>query len=63
LANVITFGLTPQAGLNVVDSFGVTATISPSAVPEPASFVTMLMGVSFPLVTVGLLRRRALTNN
>jgi len=62
LNNVITFGLTPQAGLNVVDSFGVTATIT-AAVPEPASLVTMLMGIPFPLVVVGLLRRRALARN
>jgi len=57
LTNVITFGLTPNAGATVTDSFGVTATIS---VPEPATLVTMLMGIPLPLVVLGLLRRRRL---
>jgi hypothetical protein len=60
LTNVITFGLSPKPFLNVVDGFGVAARIEAAAVPEPASLVTMMMGVPFPLVIFGLLRRRAL---
>jgi hypothetical protein len=63
LNNVITFGLTPQTFVNVVDGFGVAARITAAAVPEPASLVTMMMGLPFPLVIVGLLRRRALAKN
>jgi hypothetical protein len=45
LTNVITFGLTPQPGLNVVDSFGVSAVIDPLAiVPEPSTLVLAAMG-------------------
>jgi len=59
LTNVATFGLSPAAAPNdIVDSFGVTATIS--TVPEPASLVTMLLGIPLPLVVLGLLRRRRL---
>jgi hypothetical protein len=42
-----------------VDSFGVTATITAqSTVPEPVSFVIMLLGIPMPIVAVALLRRR-----
>jgi len=60
LDNAITFGLAHPAstGPDIVDSFGVTATIRANAVPEPASLVTMLTGLPLPLVVVGLLRRR-----
>jgi len=60
LTNVATFGLSSAAGAanDIIDSFGVTATIS--TVPEPASLVTMLMGIPLPLVVLGLLRRRRL---
>jgi hypothetical protein len=58
LTNVITFGLSLAGTNDIVDSFGVTATIS--TVPEPASLVTMLMGIPLPLVVLGLLRRRRL---
>jgi len=59
LTNVITFGLSPAGTANdIIDSFGVTATIS--TVPEPASLVTMLLGIPLPLVVLGLLRRRRL---
>lgn len=61
LANVITFGLAHiTSGSDIVDSFGVTATITAAAVPEPASLVTMLLGIPLPLVVLGLLRRRRL---
>jgi len=60
LTNVITFGLTPSAGSDVTDSFGVTATVNANSVPEPASMVTMLLGIPLPLVVLGLLRRRRL---
>jgi len=60
LTNIATFGLSPAGPINdIVDSFGVTATITAS-VPEPASLVTMLMGIPLPLVVLGLLRRRRL---
>jgi len=59
LTNVVTFGLSPAGSTNdIIDSFGVTATIS--TVPEPASLVTMLLGIPLPLVVLGLLRRRRL---
>jgi len=60
LENSITFGLSkPAAGANdIVDSFGVTATVTANAVPEPASIVMFLTGMPLPLVVVGLLRRR-----
>jgi len=56
--NVITFGLAhPGAGApDIVDSFGVTATLS--SVPEPVSVVTMLMGTPLPLIVLWLMRRR-----
>jgi len=61
LTNVATFGLSPAGATNdIVDSFGVTATITAQVVPEPASLVTMLMGIPLPLVVLGLLRRRRL---
>jgi len=61
LTNVLTFGLSAAGATNdIVDSFGVTATISANAVPEPASLVTMLLGIPLPLVVLGLLRRRRL---
>jgi hypothetical protein len=57
LTNVITFGLSPAGVNDVVDSFGVTATIGANAIPEPSSVVLLLMGA--PLVVVlGMTRRR-----
>ncbi len=53
LTNVITFSLS-SAGAD--DTFGVTA--KASAVPEPASVVTMLIGLPLPLVGLAWLRRR-----
>jgi len=60
LDNTITFGLSKPAATapDVVDSFGVAATITAHAIPEPASLVMMLMGVPLPLVVLGRLRRR-----
>jgi len=60
LENSITFGLSkPGAGANdIVDSFGVTATVTANVIPEPASIVMFLTGMPLPLVVVGLLRRR-----
>jgi hypothetical protein len=61
LTNVITFSLTPTGGNDVVDSFGVTATITAqSAVPEPASFVTLATGIPISIVAIQLLHRRRL---
>jgi len=60
LTNVATFGLATATTNDVVDSFGVTATITAQAVPEPVSLVTMLTGIPLPLVVLGLLRRRRL---
>jgi hypothetical protein len=56
LTNIITFGLASTSGDDIVDSFGVTATIQ-AAVPEPATFVSVLTGIPFPIV-LELLRRR-----
>ena len=53
LTNVITFTL-PSSGAD--DAFGVTAKVT--AVPEPASVVTMLIGLPMPLVGLAWLRRR-----
>jgi len=60
LTNMITFGLAHPAATapDIVDSFGVTATVTANAVPEPASLITMLTAFPLPLVVVGLLRRR-----
>jgi hypothetical protein len=61
LTNVIMFGLTPTSGNDVVDSFGVTATITAqSTVPEPASFVTVATGIPISIIAIQLLRRRRL---
>jgi len=57
LTNVITFGLSPAGASNdVVDSFGVTATIN-TVVPEPSSWVMFLGSMPLPLVVAGFLRR------
>jgi len=60
LTNVATFGLShPGPGGNdIVDSAGVTATITANVIPEPASIVMFLTGMPLPLVVVGMLRRR-----
>jgi hypothetical protein len=60
LTNTITFGLTPDGSKVVSDGFSAQVTIAASAVPEPASLVTMLMGIPLPLVVLSLLRRRRL---
>ena len=56
LSNFISFSLTPNSSLSPVDSFGVTAKVT--AIPEPASVVTMLIGLPLPLVGLAWLRRR-----
>lgn len=62
LTNTITFNLTPGTlANNVVDSFGVTAVVTATSVPEPASLVMLLTGMPVPLVIVGWLRRRKAT--
>jgi len=60
LTNVATFGLAHPGATSpdIVDSFGVTATITANVIPEPASIVMFLTGMPLPLVVVGLLRRR-----
>jgi hypothetical protein len=55
LTNVITFGLTPNGTTVVSDGFSVQATIS--AVPEPATWVTMLTAFPLPVILMGLMRR------
>jgi len=55
LTNIITFGLSAATTNDVIDSFGVTATVTASAVPEPSSLVLLLMGAA-PLVIVGMTR-------
>jgi hypothetical protein len=63
LRNFVTWGIDapgltkPGPGGDVVNGFSQSATIA-VLVPEPASLVTMLLGVPFPLVVFGLLRRR-----
>lgn len=54
--NFISFSLSPSTP-GAVDIFGVTA--QATAVPEPASVVTMLIGLPLPLVGLAWLRRRA----
>jgi len=60
LTNVATFGLSHPGATSpdIVDSFGVTATITATVIPEPASIVMFMTGMPLPLVVVGLLRRR-----
>lgn len=55
LTNSISFSLTPSSS-GPSDSFGVTA--KATAIPEPASVVTMLIGLPLPLVGLAWLRRR-----
>jgi hypothetical protein len=55
LTNIITFGLTPAVGNDVIDSFSATATIT--SVPEPASLVLLSIGAA-PLLILGVARRR-----
>jgi hypothetical protein len=62
LTNNITFGLAPAGANDIVDSFGVTATITAAAIPEPASLIMMLTGMPLPLVVLGLLRRRRVSS-
>jgi hypothetical protein len=54
LTNTITFGLSAATTNDVIDSFGVTATVS--AVPEPSSLVLLLMGAGAPLIFVRMTR-------
>jgi len=63
LTNQITFGLsavgvTVPPRPDIVDSFGVTATITAAVVPEPTSMVVMLTSIPLPLLVLALLRRR-----
>ncbi len=54
LTNYISFSLVPGTG--PVDGFSVTS--KATAVPEPASMVTMLIGLPIPLLGIAWLRRR-----
>jgi hypothetical protein len=58
MTNVITFGLSPAGANDIVDSFGVTATVSANAVPEPSSLAIFFTSMSVPMVVVGLRHRR-----
>ncbi len=55
--NIIITG-SSATGANAKDVFGGQATISASAVPEPASLVMMLTGMPLPIVVMQMLRRR-----
>jgi hypothetical protein len=56
LTNKIVFGLSAPGGTNsIVDSFGVTATIT--AIPEPSSVVLLVTSMPLPLMVIALLRR------
>jgi len=57
MTNTITFSLSPATVHDIVDSFGVTATVALAPIPEPSSWVMFLTGVPLPVVLVGLLRR------
>lgn len=56
LTNTISFSLTPNSATTPTDGFSVTA--KATAIPEPASVVTMLIGLPLPLVGLAWLRRR-----
>ena len=56
LTNFISFSLTPSSSLSPTDGFSVSA--KATAIPEPASVVTMLIGLPLPLVGLAWLRRR-----
>jgi len=56
LTNVITFGLSPAGANDVIDSFGVTATIS--AVPEPGSLILLSMSAVPLVIILGEMKRR-----
>jgi hypothetical protein len=65
LRNVIEWGVSAPGldhptvtGPDVIDTFGVTATVQVNAVPEPASVVMMLMGTILPPAALWLRRRR-----
>ncbi len=58
LTNFISFSLTPSLTSSPVDNFGVTAKATATAIPEPVSVVTMLIGLPLPLVGLAWLRRR-----
>jgi hypothetical protein len=55
LTNTVTFDLS-HAGVNdVIDSFGITATVTANGiVPEPSSLVLLLMGAGAPLIVVSM---------
>jgi hypothetical protein len=53
------FGLTDPGKVELVDSFGVTVTVSGKKVPEPASSVMFVMGLPLSVFLVGWIRRRA----
>jgi len=53
LDNTISFGLIPSALFNPTDNFGIAAAVTAS-IPEPASVITMSIGL--PLALLGLTR-------
>ncbi len=55
LANSISFSLISSGAS---DQFGVSVNATATAIPEPASVVTMLIGLPLPLVGLAWLRRR-----
>jgi hypothetical protein len=57
LTNFISFNLIPSATLQPTDGFSVTAKIVSTVIPEPASIVTMTMGLPIPLLGLTWMRR------
>jgi hypothetical protein len=57
LNNFISFSLAPSATSSPTDNFNVVAGVT-SAIPEPASVVTMMLGMPLSLVCMAWLRRR-----
>jgi len=58
MTNVATFSLSAAGAIDIVDSLGVTGTVTASAVPEPSSLIMMSMGMPLAVVIASLIRRR-----
>jgi hypothetical protein len=54
LTNTVIFDLSHAGANDVIDSFGVTATVTANGVPEPTSLVMLLMGTGAPLIVLGM---------
>jgi len=58
LTNNITFDLARAKANDVIDSFSVTATLTATAIPEPASLVLLMTGAPLAILVVTRRRRR-----